>query len=160
MTIEFTQELQDKICDLLAIKPMYRICQMEGMPSTSTVQKWYAVYPQFHEACRQARDLCADSEVERHNMLIDDVISGEVEPDRARVALQALQWRIGMLDKTRYGEKPNKLSITNTTDNRRVDINLETLRIAPPDILASAKMQVKQAIQTADKQLVETVIDE
>lgn len=128
---------------------MYRICQLDGMPSTSTVQKWYALYPEFHQACRNARDLCADSELERHNMLIDEVISGELEPDKARVVLQALQWRIAMLDKTRYGDKPSKLTITNNTDNRRVDVTLETLKLQPPSVLQSVKRKIIEAHEIA-----------
>ena len=148
--IAFTQEIQDKICELLADMPMYKICKLEGMPSNSTIIKWYALSPEFHERCRRVRDLCADKAMEEHERITNDMLSGLIEPEAARVALNSLQWRIMQLDKARYGEKPSKLSITTHTDNRRVDVNIEALKLAPPDMLQSIKKQIIEAHETPD----------
>lgn len=133
---------------------------MDDMPSQPTLHKWYRLHPEFHEACRTARDLCADDEFERHNITIDEVRSGEIEPDVGVVILKAQQWRIQQLDKQRYGDKPSKLTITNNTDNRRVDVTLETLKLAAPDVLANAKRLVIEGNQTASKQPVINEDDE
>lgn len=152
--IELTEELTQQICDLLATMPMSKICKLPYMPSASTIQKWYALHPDFHERCRRARDLCADNTFEEHTDIINDLRAGVIEPETARVLLNGLQWKIMQLDKARYGDKPNKLTITNNTDNRRVDVTFETLKLASPDILASAKRQVIEATQTHDKHTV------
>lgn len=145
--IVFTEEIQQRICDLLADYPMYKICKMDGMPSNSTVLKWYALYPDFHERCRRARDLSADNALDEHNQIMDDLRTGVIEPDAARVLLNGLQWRIMQLDKARYGDKPSNLTITNQTDNRRVDITFESLKLAGKDVLDAAKRQITQALE-------------
>lgn len=158
--MSYTEELAQEIIELIPVKPMYRICQMDHMPSLKTLHKWYSEHPEFHAKCRAMRDLCADDEFERHNLTIDEVRSGEIEPEVGAVILKAQQWRIAQLDKQRYGDKPAKLTITNNTDNRRVDVTFEALKLAPPDVLAAAKRQVIDAHQTPDKHLVTNGDDE
>jgi len=145
--IQFTQEIQDKICDLLADMPMSKICKLDGMPSNSTVLKWYRQHPEFHEACRRARDICADNEVERHKELIDNVIDGTLSPDAARIALNAVQWRIIQLDKARYGDTAKPTTVNNYTDNRRVDVTFEEMKLLPPEHLKAAKQLIKSKLE-------------
>lgn len=148
--ILFTQEIADKICDLLASHSMNAICDMDGMPCKATIHKWYALHPDFHTACRRARDLCADSLLDEHAEIISDIRSGAITPDQAKPMLNALQWRIMQLDKVRYGDKPSHLSITNNTDNRRVDVNFETLKLASREVLDAAKKQIASALDNSD----------
>lgn len=143
--IAFTQEIQDKICELLAEMPMYKLTQRDDMPSNSTVMKWYGLYPEFHERCRRVRDLQADAAIEEQARVTNDMLMGLIEPEVARVALNAIQWRIMQLDKARYGDKPSKLTITNNTDNRRVDVTFETLKLAAPSALNDLKRQITAA---------------
>lgn len=145
--IQFTQEIQDRICDLLADMPMSKICKLDGMPSNSTVLKWYRQHPEFHEACRRARDIQADNEVEQHKELIEKVINGTLEPDAARIALNATQWRIMMLDKARYGEKSTPTTVNNYTDNRRVDVTFEEMKLLPPEQLKHAKKLIQAKLE-------------
>lgn len=145
--IPFTEEIQQRIFELLASKTMTQICEMDGMPSRGTIHNWYARYPDFLTGCRRARDLCADSVFDQHSEVIDGVLDGTIEPDVAKAALNALQWRTIQLDRVRYGDKPNTLSITNNTDNRRVDVNFESLKLAGKDVLDAAKRQITQALE-------------
>lgn len=146
--IPFTEELQQRIFELLADHTMTQICEMDGMPSRGTIHNWYSRYPDFLTGCRRARDLCADSVFDKHSEVIDGVLGGTIEPDVAKAALNALQWRTIQLDRVRYGDKPNSLTITNNTDNRRVDVNFESLKLASKDVLEAAKRQITHALDT------------
>ena len=157
--IPFNQEIADKIIDLLSTKYLSEICAMAGMPSIDTVYNWYKQEPDFHESCRRARDISADSTVERHAQVIEDVYSGVIAPDVGRVVLHALEKRMSILDRARYGEKASTVSITNNTDNRRVDVVLEKYKLMPPDIVKDVKQQIIDklpAIQIIDQNEPET----
>lgn len=157
--IELTEELTQQICELLTTMPMSDICKMPYMPSNATVHKWYALYPDFHQRCRRARDLCADKLFDEHKQIVQRVIDGEMESDNARVALNGLQWQIMQLDRARYGDKPTKVSITNNSDNRRVDVTIEALRLGSPEVIENVKNQIISAHQTPDKQSVDSGAD-
>jgi hypothetical protein len=143
--IPFTEEIQQRIYNLLGTKTMNEICRMDDMPSNSTIIKWYTLYPNFHDNCRRVRDLRADEELERHRQIIEDVIDGTIAPDAARVVLSALEWRTKQLDRARYGDKPSSLTINSSVDNRRVDVNFESLKLASKDVLEAAKRQIEHA---------------
>lgn len=59
--IEITEELTDKICDLVAKgKSMAEIGDMEGMPSYSTLRRWVAKNEEFRTAYAVAKETLAD----------------------------------------------------------------------------------------------------
>lgn len=147
--IPFDEALAEKFIGLLTTKYMSEICRMDGMPSIDTIYNWYALRPDFHESCRRARGLCADDAVDRHNQVIDDVYNGTITPEQGRVVLSALEKRMSILDRARYGDKPSNLTITNNTDNRRVDVNFESLKLAGKDVLDAAKRQITQALDAS-----------
>ena len=58
----FTQEVADKICDLLAGgKTLTKICKTKGMPSIRTVQRWCQRHAEFELQYWRARKLSATS---------------------------------------------------------------------------------------------------
>lgn len=59
--IEITEELTDKICDLVAKgKSLAEIGDMEGMPSYSTLRRWVAKNEEFRTAYAVAKETLAD----------------------------------------------------------------------------------------------------
>ena len=144
--IPFTEELQNKIIELLASHSMNAICDMDDMPCKATIHKWYALHPNFHTACRRARDLCADSLLDEHAEIITDIRNGILTPEQAKPMLNALQWRIMQLDKARYGDKPSSVSITNNTDNRRVDVKFEAYKMLPVSTLDAIDAQIDEQL--------------
>jgi hypothetical protein len=99
----FTEEIADKICELLA-EPLSlrKICDMEGMPSKTTVLKWLDQHPEFARQYARAREAQADA-------MIDDTLdiadNKSLDPQDRRVRIDTRKWLAGKLRPKKYGEK-------------------------------------------------------
>lgn len=110
MTIPYTDDVGDKICELIADgKSIRQICIMfkdeKGFPSRSTILRWLGSNPDFEAKCARARTLQADENFDRTGEIIDKLESGMILPDVARVVLSGLQWRAAKLNAKKYGDK-------------------------------------------------------
>lgn len=99
----FTQEIADRICELL-LEPLSlrKICEMDGMPSKTTVLKWLDQYPEFARQYARAREAQADA-------MIDDTLdiadNKSLDPQDRRVRIDTRKWLAGKLRPKKYGEK-------------------------------------------------------
>jgi hypothetical protein len=108
MTWEFTQELEDRILENLENGiSLVKICQMEGMPSRSTVLRWQRDMPEFDAKCARAREAQGEYAAEKMDDINDKVEAGILDPAAARVISSNLQWKASKLFSKRYGEKLN-----------------------------------------------------
>lgn len=102
----FSQELIDKICELIANGMSLRaVCSQEGMPSAVTVCKWLSENEEFSKQYARAREEQAVS-------FADEIIqiADSVEPDSAAVAKAKLQidsrkWLAAKMAPKKYGDK-------------------------------------------------------
>lgn len=106
MTWEYTTELGEKIADLLTEgKSLRQIEQEPGMPSKSTMLRWLKKFEDFDTKCARARRVQGELAADEHKDVIDDVRSGALAPDIARVVLSGLEWRAKKLEPKKYGDK-------------------------------------------------------
>lgn len=110
MTIEYTDEITDIICDLIADgKSVRQICVFykddNNFPSRSTILRWLNQYPDFEAKCARARTLQGDENFDRTGEVIDKLENGSMLPEVGRVILSGLQWRASKLNSKKYGEK-------------------------------------------------------
>lgn len=102
----YTPEIAAVICTQLAEgKSLRKICEAEGMPAPSTVYLWLQCHETFSEQYTRARSEQADSYADRIGDIAERAFEGEVDPNAARVAVDALKWAAGKLAPKKYGER-------------------------------------------------------
>lgn len=100
---DYTVELADKICELLAGGlSMRKICAKADMPSRQTVMAWQAENPDFLTKCARAWEMKADHEFDRMDEIEQKVLSGKIKVDAARVVLGSMQWRLERMKPRTY----------------------------------------------------------
>lgn len=82
-----------------------QICADPGMPERTTVRYWLLNDPQFSAIHARARELQAEAQAERMEEVEEKVISGEIDPNAARVVLGSMQWRTERMAPKRWGSK-------------------------------------------------------
>jgi len=108
---DYTSELADTICERLANgESLVTICKDDTMPSRTAVHEWLneksPVFKQdFLNNYARAREDQADYKADEIEDIADKVLSGEVRPDAARVAIDAKKWTASKLRPKRYGDK-------------------------------------------------------
>lgn len=112
MAVEFSQEIFDKICDLIADgKSLRTICAGEDMPNTSSVCRWLAQDEggELREQYARARESQADALFDDCLAIADKFTSAEmIEPEhinRAKLRIDTRKWMAGKLRPKKYGEK-------------------------------------------------------
>ena len=84
---------------------MRQICAEPGMPERTTVRYWLLNDPLFSAIHARARELPAEAQAERMEEVEEKVISGEIDPNAARVVLGSMQWRTERMAPKRWGSK-------------------------------------------------------
>lgn len=120
---DFTQEVAEQICDLLAGgRSLRSICDMDDMPAQSTVFRWLEASEPFREQYARAREAQADTLFDEIVDIADDGrndwmerISSEGEvvgwkengeaARRSQIRIEARKWVAGKLRPKKYGEK-------------------------------------------------------
>lgn len=95
--------------------------QREDMPSYSTVMRWIRDNPEFAEMYTRACEDMADNDADKISDVAERVIRGEIEPQAARVAIEAYKWSAGKRRPRKYGDKieidqTTRVAVTHTLD--------------------------------------------
>lgn len=116
----FTQEIADKICELIAEGESLRaICSQEGMPNKGTVLRWLADDERkaFRDQYTRAREAQADALFEEILEIADERANDTFTDEngnertnhevvaRSRLRVDARKWMAGKLRPKVYGEK-------------------------------------------------------
>lgn len=102
----FTQELADRICNLLSEGwSLRKVCELDEMPDKMTVLVWLRTKPDFLSQYTRAKDESADSLADDIEAIAQDVLAGRVDPNAARVAIDAKKWVASKLKPKKYGDK-------------------------------------------------------
>lgn len=75
------------------------------MPAIATIYRWLDTFPIFQEQYTRARLRRADSRADKIDTITDQLLSGEVPPDVARVAIAAIQWQASKENRDLYGDR-------------------------------------------------------
>jgi hypothetical protein len=94
------------ICELIARKQtLNQICQLPDMPSHETVREWMMQEPALAANYACARELRADARADRIDEITAMIINGELDPQAAKVIIDAEKWLAGKEQPKRYGDK-------------------------------------------------------
>jgi hypothetical protein len=106
MTWDFTPELEASIIEALENGDgLHEWCRGERRPSRSTVLRWQREYPEFDAKCARAREYAGELFAERQKPIIESVLTGQLSPQAANVALSGMQWLASKLKHRSYGNK-------------------------------------------------------
>ena len=88
-------------------KSLKTICKGEKMPSVTTVFNWLAdeKYKSFLERYTRAKADQAESMFERITEITELVREKELDPNAARVMIDAIKWQAGKLKPNKYSDK-------------------------------------------------------
>lgn len=104
--VEYTEELADEFCKRIALgRSLRSVCEDEDMPDASTVFIWKRTKSGFVERYARATEERGLTYGDRIADLVTEVLAGEYEVDRARLALDGLKWTAARLAPKQYGDK-------------------------------------------------------
>lgn len=113
----FTEETAKEICDRIENGQTIRqICEDRDMPAWNTIRTWLQQYETFQAQYARARENSAHASADLIQDLADKAEKGELEPNAARVAIDAHKWLAGKRKPKVYG------------DRQIVDVGDDTLR--------------------------------
>jgi hypothetical protein len=102
----YTQAIANRICERIADGESLRaICADTDMPSRFAVRAWLISRPDFASHYARAREEQADADADAITDLTHKVIAGDLDPQAARVAIDALKWAAGKRAPKKYGDK-------------------------------------------------------
>lgn len=120
---EYTQELADRICELLADgQSMRKVCENDWAPDKASVFRWLRKYPEFCDQYTRAKEESADSMSDDMNDIADDArndwmerLDEEGKPkgwqvngehiQRSRLRIETRKWLASKLKPKKYGDK-------------------------------------------------------
>lgn len=118
--------LKRQVCDLIAGGETDRsIESMSGMPSADTIRRWRIDDQVFCGNYARAREARADFRADRIDGYVTKLIAGEIDPNTARVAIDAEKWQAGKEKPKVYGDRLQfdadvTVSMTDDQLNRRI----------------------------------------
>lgn len=103
---DYSEALADRICELIALGGnLNKICGIPPVPTQDTVYRWLRDFPTFAEKYSASREQRADSRSDRIDGYVMQMVSGDLDPSVARVAIHAEAWQAGRENRKRYGDK-------------------------------------------------------
>lgn len=140
----FTEEVADRICELVATTSMSikSICDEEGMPSVTTLFRWLAddKYTTFREQYACAREAKADFLADELLDIVDDgsndlmtITKGDASYEmenkevtsRSKLRFEARRWLMSKMQPKKYGDK------LDVTSNGK-ELSTMAVTIVPP----------------------------
>ncbi len=106
---DYTPELAEEICEILATnrRGLNAICDEEpDFPSPRTVNRWLNQYEEFRLMYARARREQARLYADHVNEVGERTLRGEIDPQAARVAIDAFKWTAAKMDRATYGDQP------------------------------------------------------
>lgn len=102
----YTEELADEICEKLALgKSLVSICEKDEMPGYRTVMTWRRDNEDFRQRYERACEDRGINSGDRVADMIEQVLTGEIPADVARVALDNLKWMACKYYPKMFGDK-------------------------------------------------------
>lgn len=101
----FNNEIADEICTRIANgESMRKICDLAHMPNRETVIRWMVANEEFAAKCARARTEQADFMDDKILDVAEKCENGLIDPQAAKVAISAYQWRASKLKPKVYGD--------------------------------------------------------
>jgi hypothetical protein len=110
--------------------------QRPDLPSYPTVMRWVRDNPEFSEMYARACEDMADNDADKISDVADQVLQGLVDPQAARVAIDAYKWSAGKRRPRKYGDKVDITQTTTMAVTHTLDVS--TLTLEELDVLEKA----------------------
>ncbi len=131
----YSQEIADRIIEGIAQgNSLVSILKEDDeLPGYSTVMRWLRENPEFQSLYARAREDQADHDADKIGDIAEQVVQGKVDPQAARVAIDAYKWAAGKRKPRVYGEKlavggdPDAAPIRTTTQLDVSNLSLDEL---------------------------------
>lgn len=107
---DFTAEAANELCDRISLGESLRaICEDDHLPTERTVHRWLnndaERFASFRQQYAHAREIQADTDADAIGDIGRKTLTGEYDPQAARVAIDALKWSAGKRAPKKYGDK-------------------------------------------------------
>lgn len=103
---EQRKEICERVCNgIMNRLPLRKICDQPGMPTKETVRVWLLEDADFSAQYARAREARADARSEFIDEITEEVKAGVLDPNAARVIIDAEKWQAGKENSKRYGDK-------------------------------------------------------
>lgn len=103
---DYTEELADDFCSRIALgRSLRSVVADDDMPHHKTIYRWISSIESFGAQYARAKQDSGDSDADKIEEVAEKVLSGEIEPQAARVAIDAYKWTAGKKRPRKYGEK-------------------------------------------------------
>ena len=113
---------KEAICEAIACgQSLLQTLRESGMPHYATVMRWLEADESFRENYARAREAQGDADADQVGDIVAKVLSGEIDPQAARVAIDALKWSAGKRLPKKYGDKLG-LDVQGSIKIERVDV--------------------------------------
>ena len=100
------KQIQERVCNGIINKlSLAKICDQKGMPTKETIRVWLLEDADFSAQYARAREARADARSEYIDEIADEVRIGKLDPNAARVIIDAEKWQAGKENSKRYGDK-------------------------------------------------------
>ncbi len=123
---DYTEEKADEICNHIAEgNSLASYCRVEGNAKYSTIMQWLVKHESFAEKYTRAREEQGEADADAVSDIRMKVMSGELDPQAARVAMDAAKWTAAKRKPKKYGEKlelEHSGSVSLTPDARQAEI--------------------------------------
>lgn len=104
MTIQYTQEISDYICEQLAEgRSLISICKDDNAPSRSTINRWIREYEEFGANIARAREEQADYYLDKQ-IEYTELATGD-DYQLRKFQADNLKWVASKLRPKKYGDK-------------------------------------------------------
>jgi hypothetical protein len=114
---EYDYELCKEICEYLAsgMGILKSLKQDDRFPSWSTFRRWKRDNVELQTLYTRAREDRADANEDKMDDIAEQLQSGEIDPQTARVLLDNLKWKMSKENKNVYGDS-SKVDVTSGGD--------------------------------------------
>ena len=137
----YCQEVADRIIDSLAEgnSLVSTLKEDEELPRYSTVMQWLRTNPSFAAMYARAREDQADHDADKIGDIAEQVVKGAVDPQSARVAIDAYKWAAGKRKPRVYGDR---IAVGGAADmdpiKTTTQLDVSNLSLDELDVLAAA----------------------
>lgn len=102
----YDKKVADTICDLVAEgQNLHVIGKLDGFPPRWRIYEWFKEQPDFADNYARAREDRADWRSSKIDEVVTQMLNAQIEPQAARVAIDAHKWQAGKEKPKVYGDK-------------------------------------------------------
>ena len=102
----YTDEIADAICAEVALGlNLNKIGELNDFPTRQTIYNWLTTNPVFFDKYTRARSIRAHGRSDRIDAITQRVLDGDLDPNAARVVIDAEKWQAGKESPKSFGDK-------------------------------------------------------